>query len=99
MLRNINADPVITITPLKYKITKEHINYKARAFADKVDVFCKNDITSIQAVFSQYEKLTKRSGLELNADKNEILSLKSNRKLSFNDKPNLLCQRVDRLPV
>ena len=38
---------------------------------------------SIQAVFKQYEKLTVRSGLELNADKTEILSLSTDVPLDF----------------
>ena len=31
----------------------------------------------MQGIFTQYEKLTKKSGLLLNADKNEILNLES----------------------
>ena len=56
---------------LNSKISKVSVNYKAGAFADDVDVICQNNISSIQAVFRQYEKLTRRSGLELNADKTE----------------------------
>jgi hypothetical protein len=37
-------------------------------------------------VFEQYEKLTQRSGLELNADKTEILALNDGRTLVFDIK-------------
>ena len=75
---------MIRIIPLTTRISKQPICYKAGAFADDVNVLCKGDIISVQAVFDQYEKLTRRSGLELNADKTEILSLKSDTVLRFN---------------
>ena len=33
---------------------------------------------SVQGIFTQYERLTKKSGLLLNADKTEILNLENN---------------------
>ena len=36
---------------------------------------CRADQESVQGIFKQYERLTQRSGLELNADKTEILSM------------------------
>ena len=38
---------------------------------------------SIQGIFKQYEKLTRKSGLELNADKTEIIALHTERTLQF----------------
>ena len=47
-------------------------------FADDVHVLCKADDESVRGIFRQYERLTKKSGLELNAEKTEILSMHSN---------------------
>ena len=54
------------------KISKEDISFKAGAFADDIGVLCGGDLLSIKKVFQQYGKLTRRSGLVLNADKTEI---------------------------
>ena len=75
LLRNLNADMNIESIPLLTEITKEEIKHKAGAFADDVSVICRGDRRSVQNVFNQYERLTVRSGVELNADKTEILSL------------------------
>ena len=48
-----------------------------------VDIICKRDTSCIQAVFKQHEKLSKRSGLQLNAEKTEILHHNSNTILNF----------------
>ena len=55
------------------------LNLKGAAYADDISVICQNNVSSIQSVFSEYERLTKRSGLELNADKTEILILNKKR--------------------
>ena len=49
-------------------------------------LFVKKSIECIQQSFNEYERLTRRSGLELNADKTEILNLNSKEKdlISFN---------------
>ena len=60
------------------KIYKEEIGFKAGAFADDVGALCGGDSESVKRVFMQYEKLTRKSGLVLNADKTEILVLKNN---------------------
>ena len=62
---------------LKTPIDKEDIGFKAGAFADDVGALCKGDSRSVQRVFTQYERLTRKSGLVLNADKTEILVLNS----------------------
>ena len=81
LLRNINSSKDVKSIDIKYN--KEIINFKGAAFADDVSVICKNDNVSIQGVFNEYEKLTIRSGLELNADKTEILNLKNNNQLNL----------------
>ena len=53
------------------------MKFKSGAFADDVGALCRGNANSVQSVFTQYEKLTKKSGLLLNADKTEILSLES----------------------
>jgi exonuclease III len=79
LIRNLNSHNEIKAIELTTSITGENVNYKAGAFADDVGAVCKGDIKSVQNVFTQYEKLTRKSGLELNADKTEILVLGSNR--------------------
>ena len=63
LIRNLNADIRIREIELKTNITKQDIKFKAGAFADDVGALCRSDNASIQSVFEQYEKLTKRSGL------------------------------------
>ena len=48
---------------------------KAGGFADDVHVICGADEESVKGIFVQYERLTRKSGLELNADKTEIMSM------------------------
>ena len=77
LIRNINADRSILALELETRITKEKVKFKSGAFADDVGALCRGNANSVQSVFTQYEKLTKKSGLLLNADKTEILSLES----------------------
>ena len=51
------------------------VKYKASGYADDISIVCKNNLGSVQEVFSEYERLTRKSGLELNADKTEILRI------------------------
>ena len=83
LLRNINKDASIKKIEVNLPITNEQIDYKAGCYADDVDVMCGADQASIQGIFKQYEKLTKKSGLELNADKTEIIALHTNRTLNY----------------
>ena len=53
--------------------TLDPVKLKAGAYADDVHTLCKADQEIVQVRFTQYERLTKRSGLELNAEKTEIL--------------------------
>ena len=83
LIRNINADLQIQMIKFTCKISKEDIGFKAGAFADDVGVLCGGNQLSIRKVFEQYGKLTRRSGLVLNADKTEILVLSNNRSRSY----------------
>ena len=72
LLRNIEAneqiEPIFS-TKLNKTLPKVY------AYADDVNATIKNSLDGIQAVFSEYERLTKQSGLELNADKTELMQL------------------------
>jgi hypothetical protein len=87
LLRNINKNNQIKEVKISHmgKMVKM-INLKCAAYADDISIICMNNIKSIQAVFTEYERLTNRSGLELNADKTEILILnkKTTEKLRIN---------------
>ena len=52
---------------------------KAYAYADDINCIVANNVGSVQGIFEEYGRLTKQSGLELNADKTEILRFKSGR--------------------
>jgi len=82
LLRNLNTNKNIKSIIIGDNKTPIH---KAAAFADDISVVCGSDNDSIQQVFNEYEKLTIRSGLELNADKTEILIMNSDetKKLKF----------------
>ena len=76
VLRNINKSRQIKGITIKHNnrnISK--VMFKGGAYADDVSVICMNEVSSIQGVFDEYSKLTERSGLELNAEKTEILKL------------------------
>jgi exonuclease III len=78
LIRNINKNKTIKEIKLVKSLKKNQIYFKGGAYADDVSVICNGSQKSIQGVFDEYSKLTKRSGLELNADKTEILRLNSN---------------------
>jgi hypothetical protein len=73
LIRNINKNK--KIIPVKIGGIMRRIYFKAAAYADDISVICLNTVESIQNVFSEYNKLSQLSGLELNADKTEILKL------------------------
>jgi len=54
---------------------KDKIKHKASGFADDISVISMNDNESINNIFYEYQRLTNKSGLTLNADKTEILNL------------------------
>ena len=59
---------------------------KLYSYADDVTAVIRNDRASVQELFNEYSRLTNLSGLELNADKTEILPIKSpNVRLNLNN--------------
>jgi hypothetical protein len=52
---------------------------KAGAFADNFNAIC------VQKVFKQYERLTSKSEVKLNADKTEILALNTGKSLTYHN--------------
>jgi len=74
VIRNINANH--QIMPLH----SEKINYtwpKVLAYADDITVLTQNTEASVNCIFAEYEKLTRASGLKLNADKTEKFNITS----------------------
>jgi len=74
VIRNIQANDDII------PVTCNRLNYtwpKVLAYADDITVLTQNNHRSVQAIFSEYEKLSKASGLFLNADKTELFNITS----------------------
>jgi hypothetical protein len=69
LIRNLQSNPLIK--PIK-SLTLQYSWPKVYAYADDITCVITNDSESKQNIFSEYEKLTKVSGLKLNADKTEI---------------------------
>jgi len=73
VIRNIyqNAE----IKPLEIEIgNNDSVTIKTLAYADDISIICEND-DSIKIIFLEYERLSKFSGLVLNADKTEIFNM------------------------
>ena len=66
--------PELTLSP--------NCNIKTLAYADDIAVITNNSNDSFNNIFAEYGKLTKISGLTLNADKTEILNLSNSDKQS-----------------
>jgi hypothetical protein len=78
LIRNIQSNPLIV------PVTSNTLNFtfpKAQCYADDLNPIIKNCEISLAEVFSEYERLTRKSGLELNADKTELLRLSRNTNL------------------
>ena len=71
----LNLERNVEIKPIRAEKINAHLP-KVYAYADDVNTVIKNDEGSLQAVFNEYNRLTKLSGLELNADKTELMRLK-----------------------
>jgi len=68
VLRNINKNDSIQ------QVRSNRLNFKWPkyvAYADDITVITNNDERSVQNIFSEYDRLTRASGLKLNADKTE----------------------------
>jgi hypothetical protein len=76
-------DPLIRNIEGNNNISQAEINDiplpKALAYADDITCIVERDRNSIKGIFEEYERLTKASGLTLNADKTEILDVYENR--------------------
>ena len=77
LIRNLNKSDQIEKIVVKKTNNPDVIGFKAAAYADDISVICKKNQILIQQVFKEYERLTKKAGLELNADKTEIIILNS----------------------
>ena len=78
LIRNIKADRDIKmIRPITLR-SRDEVVIKAGGYADDVHVICGADDESVKGIFRQYERLTRMSGLELNAEKTDILSMHTN---------------------
>ena len=84
LLRNIEANP--TIESLHSRQLDADLP-KALAYADDVSTITLNNQASLQGVFSEYERLTKVSGLQLNADKTDFLKVLSTNVQAANNIP------------
>jgi hypothetical protein len=75
LIRNLNENKKIEPITFKSKLTHTVVKHKASGYADDIAIVCRNNLGSVQEVFFEYERLTRKSGLELNADKTEILRI------------------------
>ena len=71
---------------------------KTYAYADDVSGTIKDDERSLQSFFKEYERLTRLSGLELNADKTEILRLGSHQERQYDLNYNGKSHQVNTTP-
>jgi hypothetical protein len=75
LIRNLNENKKIEPIIFESKLTYTVIKRKASGYADDIAIVCKNNLGSVQEVFFEYERLNRKSGLELYADKTEILRI------------------------
>jgi exonuclease III len=106
LLRNINKNSKIKLVKVVSKLSKTTVTHKASGFADDISVICLNDVESVDQIFKEYERLSNKSGLILNADKTEILRLHApdglGNKLSFEIKyngSNFMIECVSKLKI
>ena len=75
LLRNIEAN--IEIRPIRSNTLEAELP-KVYAYADDVNGTIADSPGSIRCLFKEYERLSRKSGLELNADKTEVMRLGNN---------------------
>jgi len=74
VLRNMQANDRITAV----KCNRLNFTWpKVLAYADDISVITANRHSAIQAIFTEYERLSNASGLFLNADKTELFNITS----------------------
>ena len=72
LLRNIESnDEIVPIISMALN----KVLPKSYAYADDVNVTIQDSPRSLRALFSEYERLSRNSGLELNANKTEIMRM------------------------
>ena len=75
LIRNIEANLEIgSLRSVKYDVTIP----KCIGYADDINILTTDSIRCVRACIREYEKFSKVSGLQLNADKTEIFKLTSN---------------------
>ena len=79
LIRNLEASP--GVEPISTRLLGNLP--KTYAYADDVNCTIKDSQECLEQVFQEYEKLSKRSGLVLNADKTEIMRLGTNVERSY----------------
>ena len=72
LLKNIDRNPLVV--SLNSTLAGGELP-KTYAYADDVSATIKDNEMSLRALFQEYERLTKMSGLELNADKTELMRI------------------------
>ena len=72
LLKNIDRNPLVV--SLNSTLAGGELP-KTYAYADDVSATVKDNEMSLRALFQEYERLTKMSGLELNADKTELMRI------------------------
>jgi hypothetical protein len=83
LIRNINANTSIKGVTIETRKSKKLVCHKASGYADDISIICRGDTQSVQTVFDEYQILTNKSGLILNAEKTEILRLNGGRSKIF----------------
>ena len=66
--KNVVIEPIIS-TSLAAPLPKVY------AYADDVNCFIRNNGASLQGIFNEYDRLSRLSGLQLNAEKTELMRL------------------------
>ena len=75
LIRNLYKTEKIEPFLFKSQIANTLVGHKAWSYSDEIEIDCQIYFQSIQEVFWEYERLTRKSGLELNAEKTEILRI------------------------
>ena len=81
LLRNIERNR--NIRPLRSTVLSTDLP-KTYSYADDVSCTISSDGGSLRALFREYERLTRMSGLELNADKTELMLMRDGAERSYN---------------
>jgi hypothetical protein len=75
LIRNLNKNKKIIGISMKTKMSNKRFEHKSSGYADDISIICRDSRECLEGIFEEYQRLTRRSGLELNAEKTEILRL------------------------